>query len=448
VSIETGSTLGGRYTLGAFIAGGGMGDVWEATDEVLQRPVAVKVLRPPGPDDSFLVRFRDEARGSAALHHPNIASVYDYGEEAGTAYLVMELVPGNTLSELIQQAPTGLPSDDVRAIVGQAALALAAAHEAGVVHRDVKPANIIVTPDGQVKLTDFGIARLGDGSGHTATGEVLGTPHYISPEQALGAPATAASDVYALGIVTHEMLTGRRPFDHDLPVATAMAQVHDDPPPLPESVPADLQALVASCLAKSPADRPVDALAVAAAVGATGAETVWMPAGPAYDAPGDTGFDPPGDTGFDAPGDTAYEAHGAPVAPLQATRAMRLEPRRADVRAAARRASSRERQVSRRWGWLAVPAVALVAWGGFALGGVVNGQPTAAPPDTLGTHPPGSTSVTQQTTTASTSPTSATQAATSTTQPATQPTTQTATQPTASHEPTHPGKGKGRGKGK
>ena len=164
MTLQTGATLGGRYTLGAAIASGGMGDVWEATDEVLRRPVAVKVMRPQGPSDAaFLERFRDEARSSASLHHPNIATVFDYGEEDGTAYLVMELVPGRTLGEIIRDHDGGMPAEEVRSVLGQAALALSAAHEAGVVHRDVKPANIIVTPEGRAKLTDFGIARVGDG---------------------------------------------------------------------------------------------------------------------------------------------------------------------------------------------------------------------------------------------------------------------------------------------
>ena len=150
------------------------------------------------------------------------------------------------------QREGALEPERVRAIMGQAALALGAAHEAGVVHRDVKPANILVMPDGTVKLTDFGIARAVDGSGHTQTGEVLGTPHYLSPEQALGEPATGASDLYALGVVAHEMLTGRRPFDKGTPVATALAQVNEPPPPLPPHVPPGLRSLIEQCLEKKP----------------------------------------------------------------------------------------------------------------------------------------------------------------------------------------------------
>ena len=179
----------------------------------------------------------------------------------------MELVPGQPLSALIETTGgDGLEPDVVRSIAGQAALALAAAHESGVVHRDVKPANIIVTPDGQAKLTDFGIARPANGKGHTVTGEVLGTPEYLSPEQALGETATEASDLYALGVIAHEMLTGSKPFDAGTPVATAVAQVSEEPPPLPPTVPDDLRSVVEACLAKSPDERPADARALADAL--------------------------------------------------------------------------------------------------------------------------------------------------------------------------------------
>jgi len=195
-----GLTLGSRYTLTERIAAGGMGEVWRARDSRLERVVAVKVMRPSAADEQeFVDRFRDEARHTAALSHPNIATVYDYGEDDGAAYLVMELVEGLPLSQLIARGP--MSPDRVRSIMGQAALALAAAHAQGVVHRDVKPANILITPEGRVKLTDFGIASAGEGSTHTKTGEVLGTPHYLSPEQATGRTATGASDIYALGVV-------------------------------------------------------------------------------------------------------------------------------------------------------------------------------------------------------------------------------------------------------
>jgi len=255
-SLRQGARLGGRYTLGDRIASGGMGDVYEAEDDVLERVVAVKILRPDASEEEvFARRFRSEALYTANLCHANIATVFDYGEDDSLAYLVMELVPGEPLSALVRREGAMDPAR-VRSIVAQAALALGAAHDAGVVHRDVKPANILMTPDGTVKLTDFGIARAVDGSGHTLTGEVLGTPNYLSPEQALGESATGASDLYALGVVAHEMLTGRRPFDKNTPVATALSQVNDPPPPLPSHVPAELRSLVEQCLAKAPEDRP------------------------------------------------------------------------------------------------------------------------------------------------------------------------------------------------
>jgi serine/threonine-protein kinase len=223
-------------------------------------------MRPDeGHEDLFTLRFRDEAVHAAGLSHTNIATVFDYGEDDHLAYLVMELVPGEPLSAIIRRGP--LPVDEVKAIAGQAALALGVAHESRVVHRDVKPANILIRSDGVVKLTDFGIARALDASGHTRHGEMLGTPDYISPEQAMGQPATGASDLYALGIVMHEMLTGRRPFDRGTPIATAFSHVNEPPPPLPDTVPEDLARLVEDCLAKQPEKRPENALVVAERLG-------------------------------------------------------------------------------------------------------------------------------------------------------------------------------------
>ncbi|HEX2705959.1 MAG TPA: serine/threonine-protein kinase, partial [Candidatus Lustribacter sp.] len=307
MSPTVGDVLGGRYTLLSRIAGGGMGEVWQAEDSVLRRLVAVKVLRPNAADEPrFAERFRNEARHTAMLSHANIATVYDYGEDGGTAYLVMELVPGTPLSQVIaERAP--ISPEETRRIMGQAANALAAAHAAGVVHRDVKPANIILTPEGTVKLTDFGIARALDGSSLTRTGEVIGTPNYLSPEQALGRGATAASDLYALGIVAHEMLTGARPFDSGSPVATALAQVNTEPPPLPPSVPAGLAAAVMQCLRKSPQDRPASAAALADALG--------MGPGMASGGLGETRYPDAGSpTGAAAP----TIALGAPVPPTVA----------------------------------------------------------------------------------------------------------------------------------
>ena len=271
MNLREGTILGDRYTLTERIATGGMGEVWGATDTVLGRTVAVKLLHPALSQESdFVERFRAEARHTAALLHPNIAAVFDYGEDDGTAYLVMELVVGQPLSQIIaERAP--LSAQETTAILIQAATALDAAHEAGVVHRDVKPANILVTPDGTAKLTDFGISRAIDSVPLTQTGQVLGTAQYLSPEQALGQSATASSDIYALGVVGHEMLTGERPFDTGSVVSTALAHVNQPPPPLPDTVPVGVRDVIMAALAKDPADRPASAAAMAHALGMPGA---------------------------------------------------------------------------------------------------------------------------------------------------------------------------------
>jgi eukaryotic-like serine/threonine-protein kinase len=285
-----GTSLGARYTLTQRIAVGGMGEVWAATDTVLDRTVAVKLLSPGLSQESdFVERFRAEARHTAALQHPNIATVFDYGEDDGTAYLVMELVPGQALSQIIaDRAP--LSTQETVAILIQAATALAAAHEGGVVHRDVKPANIMVTPDGTAKLTDFGISRAVDSVPLTQTGQVLGTAQYLSPEQALGQSATAASDIYALGVVGYEMLTGERPFDTGSVVSTALAHVNQPPPPLPETVPRGLADVINAAMAKAPADRPASAAEMAHALGMPSAAFASnAPALPVVPVPASTG---------------------------------------------------------------------------------------------------------------------------------------------------------------
>lgn len=261
-----GTTLGSRYTLTRRVAVGGMGQVWEALDTVLGRAVAVKLLHQALSQDSdFADRFRAEARHAASLHHPNIATVFDYGEDEGTAYLVMELVPGQPLSQIIaERAP--LSAAEAASVMAQAANALQAAHHGGVIHRDVKPANILITPDGIAKLTDFGISRAIGAAPMTQTGQVLGTAQYLAPEQALGQSATAASDIYSLGVVGYEMLTGVRPFDAGSVVATALAQVNQPPPALPESIPAEVRDVINAALAKDPADRPASAAAVGRAL--------------------------------------------------------------------------------------------------------------------------------------------------------------------------------------
>ncbi|MDQ4007355.1 MAG: serine/threonine protein kinase, partial [Actinomycetota bacterium] len=251
----------GRYSLSGHIATGGMGEVWRAVDTVLGREVAVKILKSEYADDAtFRARLEAEARNTAALHHPGIAQVFDYGEvppsdtERATAYLVMELVAGEPLSALLARGGA-LPPDRAADIVAQAATAIEVAHQQGIVHRDVKPANLIVTPTGTVKVTDFGIARAADAVPLTQSGQVIGTPHYLAPEQARGLPATAAADVYALGVVLYECLSGSRPFTGEMAVALAMQHLRDPVPPLPESVPAGLASICMTALAKDPAER-------------------------------------------------------------------------------------------------------------------------------------------------------------------------------------------------
>jgi hypothetical protein len=253
---ETDVLLGERYLLTTRIAGGGMGEVWGATDQVLGRSVAVKILRREYADDpTFLERFRNEARNAAGLSHSGIAAVYDYGEDDGSPYIVMEHVPGEALSTMIAR-DGALPAAQTLDIIGQAGLALQAAHDGGVIHRDVKPGNLVISPDGTVKITDFGIARATNAVPLTLTGAIMGTAYYISPEQASGGSVTPSSDVYSLGIVAYECLSGRRPFDGNTPVSVALAQVREDPPALPADVPPPVAALVMRMLEKDPADRP------------------------------------------------------------------------------------------------------------------------------------------------------------------------------------------------
>jgi eukaryotic-like serine/threonine-protein kinase len=263
-----GRTFGGRYELSALIATGGMGQVWQARDLLLNRDVAVKVLRSEYTGDAtFLARFRAEAQLSAGLVHPHIATLFDYGEvqpaDGGgehLAYLVMELVRGESLSRLLSREGR-LPVGRTLDILRQSAAGLAAAHSAGVVHRDVKPGNVLLGADGRVAITDFGVAMSAASVPLTQTGQVIGTPYYLSPEQAQGGRATPASDVYALGVVGYECLAGRRPFDAETSVQVVLAQIHDAPPPLPDDVPRPVRRLVERALVKDPAARFADGAA-------------------------------------------------------------------------------------------------------------------------------------------------------------------------------------------
>ncbi|WOH18777.1 protein kinase [Paenarthrobacter sp. GOM3] len=261
----SGITLGGRFQLTSRIAIGGMGEVWKAKDQILGRIVAIKVLKEEYTGDpGFLQRFRAEARHTALLNHVGIANVFDYGEEAGSAYLVMELVPGHPLSGILEREQV-LSPDMTLSIIAQTARALAVAHAQGLVHRDIKPGNLLITPDNRVKVTDFGIARLADQVPLTQTGQVMGTAQYLAPEQATGQTATGSSDIYSLGVIGYECLTGHRPFSGESQIAIALAQVNDAPPPLPETLPTPVRALLMSMLAKDPKNRPANAIKLAEA---------------------------------------------------------------------------------------------------------------------------------------------------------------------------------------
>jgi eukaryotic-like serine/threonine-protein kinase len=286
----SGYVLDGRYRLIERIASGGMGEVWRGVDQILGRPVAVKLLSAAhAGDEQFRARFRAEARFAAALSHPGIARVFDYGETQfallsrgvdppGTpregqffqppdgprgAYLVMELVNGEPLSAILERVGRLAPEVTLD-IVGQAARALDAAHQAGIVHRDIKPGNLLIMADGTTKITDFGIAKAREAQAAlTATGIVMGTALYVSPEQATGSTVTGASDIYSLGVVAYECLTGEPPFIADQPLAIAIMHKHDPVPPLPGDVPRPVSDLVLAMLAKTPEGRPESARHVA-----------------------------------------------------------------------------------------------------------------------------------------------------------------------------------------
>ncbi|GAA1808996.1 hypothetical protein GCM10009835_30100 [Planosporangium flavigriseum] len=264
-----GDVLGGRYRLDEPIADGGMGEVWRATDVSLTRTVAVKVLRPAlVKDPDFDTRFRSEARMMAALTHPNVVNVYDYGRSAlntggNIAYLVMAYVDGDPLSRRIVDSGR-LSVAETMSVVAQAADALHAAHMHGIIHRDVKPGNLLVQPDGAVKLVDFGVARSPAVTQITTANAILGTAMYMAPEQASGHPVSPATDIYALGAVAFHCLAGHPPFNGETPLEIALQHVSDPPPPLPGDIPPRVQMLVARTLAKNPADRYPTAAAFAA----------------------------------------------------------------------------------------------------------------------------------------------------------------------------------------
>ena len=254
-----------RYTLGDVLGSGGSGVVRRAHDTVLDRAVAIKLLRTGADDDVLRARLRAEAQLAGSLHHPGIAQVYDYGEvevrDEPTPFLVMQYVEGTPLSGLLRES-RALPASQVMDLVAQIADALRVAHASGIIHRDLKPSNVLVTRTGRAVLVDFGIARTCDTEPLTMTGTLVGTADYVSPEQCSGRSATPRSDLYSLGMLAYECLTGHKPFHRESPLATALAHLHDEVPPLTE-VPPAVAALVAQLVEKDPERRPVDASEVA-----------------------------------------------------------------------------------------------------------------------------------------------------------------------------------------
>ncbi|WP_234477369.1 serine/threonine-protein kinase [Streptomyces sp. MBT65] len=252
--------IAGRYRLNTTIGRGAMGEVWQAYDELAGRPVAVKLLHSQNSEPTATARFRLEAQTAGRLSHPHVVGVLDFGEQEGRLYLVMELVDGDSLAHVLTQAGS-LPAEDVARIAAHSAAGLTAAHEQGIVHRDIKPGNLLVDADGSVKIGDFGIAHfVNDPNGAlTATGQIVGTSLYIAPERALGQPAGPPSDVYSLGCVLYQLLTGNPPFRASSPIA--VLHHHLDTAPVPPRelgvrIPPAFENYLLGLLAKRPEDRP------------------------------------------------------------------------------------------------------------------------------------------------------------------------------------------------
>lgn len=254
-SLKVGMKISGRYLLLSRLAIGGMGEVWQTLDEKTGERLALKILRPElAGKKLFLSRLQIEAYNASRVHHPNLAEVHASGEDAGLGWISMELVDGVSLTEILDQEHI-LETDFLLSVLYQTADALSAVHGAGIVHRDIKPGNIMVTPTGEVKLTDFGISKAPGQVNLTQAGMVMGTAQYLPPEQAMGQPATPAGDLYALGVIAYEALAGKRPFSGDKPVDIAFAHVNKPVPTLPDSVAPSLRELVMELLEKEPQKR-------------------------------------------------------------------------------------------------------------------------------------------------------------------------------------------------
>jgi serine/threonine-protein kinase len=341
-----------------------MGDVWRCVDDVLGRTVAVKILLPSLLEEpGFTERFRGEARTMATINHAGVVDIYDYGSDPATgAYLVMEYVEGDALSRTLARVGRLTPGRTM-ALVAQAADALHAAHQTGVVHRDVKPGNLLVRPNGTLVLTDFGIARSAGAAQLTAAGSVLGTASYISPEQAMGEQATPLSDVYALGVVAYQCLAGHRPFEGENPLEIAMRHVREAPPPLPGDIPPSVRVIVERAMAKQPAARWPNASAfaqvarrAAAELGATSPPIAARPNAqtPVHAgamAPGTRVLPPPSNRGGGPTSAPAGYHHGQPVPGYLQTPVP--QPRRRMSAATVWRSSSR-------WCWW--PSVSVLGW--------------------------------------------------------------------------------------
>ncbi|MEV4107195.1 serine/threonine-protein kinase [Nonomuraea sp. NPDC049695] len=362
--VAQGTTLAGRYRLDTRIGAGGMGEVWRGEDVVLARTVAVKVLLPGRTQDpGFVARFQGEARAMATINHAGVVDVYDYGVSGDTVYLVMKFVDGEPLDRLLARLGR-IPPQAAMELIAQAASALQAVHDQGIVHRDVKPGNLLVQRDGTLVLTDFGIARSDLANRLTDAGMVLGTAAYCAPEQAEGAPVTPAVDIYALGVVAYECLVGQRPFDGDSAVTIALKHIREAPPPLPAEIPPAVRTLVEVALSKDPARRYPTARAMSEA-----AKAIASGQTPAAPEP--------------------VPATGAPMAaPVEAyqTGAHQARPQEETTTVADRRGGSRRAvKAPRRTGLIAGIAAAVVLGAGataIALTGITNPAPptsTASP---------------------------------------------------------------------